>query len=67
MDPVICCLLGICCPPASAEQRESLVKLLKEHFKGDEAKALKVCDEAFEAFAKATKKLASAVKKAEAA
>jgi ribosome recycling factor len=67
MDPVICCLLGICCPPASAEQRESLVKLLMEHFKGDETKARGVCDEAFETFAKATKKLAAAVKKAEAA
>lgn len=28
MDPYICCLLGICCPPFSAEQRASLAKML---------------------------------------
>jgi hypothetical protein len=65
MDPVICCLLGICCPPASAEQRDAFVSLLTAHFKGDAAKALGVADETYEVFAKATKKLAAAVKKAE--
>lgn len=63
MDPVTCCLLGICCPPFSAEQREALEAQLTLHFNGDKEKARCVCNEAYEAFAKATKKLAAAVKK----
>lgn len=64
MDPVICCLLGICCPPFSAEQREAFEAQLTLHFNGDKAKARKVCNECYETFAKATKKLAASVKKA---
>lgn len=65
MDEVICCLLGICCPPASKEQREALEAQLTLHFNGDTAKAHQVCEECFDAFAKATKKLAAAVAKLE--
>lgn len=64
MDPITCCLLGICCPPASAEQRELFEAQLALHFKGDTAKAKAVCEACFDDFAKATKKIAAAVKKA---
>ncbi|HKV10721.1 MAG TPA: hypothetical protein VJ725_21450 [Thermoanaerobaculia bacterium] len=30
MDPRICCALGVCCPPGSAEQEEALIALLRE-------------------------------------
>lgn len=65
MDPVICCLLGICCPPASQEQRDAFEVQLALHFKGDAAKVKAVSDAVFGDFAKMTKKLAAAVKKAE--
>lgn len=65
MDPYICCLLGICCPPFSAEQREAFEAQLVLHFNGDTAKAHAVCEACYDAFAKATKKIAAAVKKAE--
>lgn len=26
MDPIYCCVLGICCPPASAEQEKAVTK-----------------------------------------
>lgn len=65
MDPVICCLLGICCPPSSEEQRATLENFLVQHFEGDEEKAKAACDEAFEHFAKGTEKLLECVKKHE--
>lgn len=65
MDPILCCILGICCPPASAEQREAFEAQLVLHFKGDTAKAKQVCADCYDAFAKATAKLAAAVRKAE--
>jgi len=40
MDPV-CCLLGICCPPFSAEQEETFKKVLHDLLK-DEKKAEKI-------------------------
>jgi hypothetical protein len=30
MDPYVCCLLGICCPPESAQQLDTLTTLLLE-------------------------------------
>jgi hypothetical protein len=30
MDPITCCLLGICCPPGSVEQFDALVKALAQ-------------------------------------
>lgn len=30
MDPYICCLLGICCPPFSEVQRQKLIKMRLE-------------------------------------
>jgi len=65
MDPVICCLLGICCPPASPEQREAFEAQLTLHFNGDTAKAKAVCESCYADFARATKKIAAAIKKAE--
>ncbi len=65
MDPITCCLLGICCPPFSEEQRELLEAQLTLHFDGDKEKAKKVCDEAFHDFAQATDHLAKAVKRYE--
>jgi len=57
--------MGLCCPPASPEQRELFEAQLTLHFGGDTAKAKQVCDACFADFAKATKKLAAAVAKAE--
>ena len=31
MDPYICCLLGICCPPASQEQLDAFIKVLQNN------------------------------------
>jgi hypothetical protein len=30
MDPYLCCLLGLCCPPFSSEQFEKLVAMRME-------------------------------------
>lgn len=65
MDPVTCCLLGICCPPFSQEQRDTYEAQLSLHFNGDAAKAKKVCDATFDDFAKMTEKLGHAIQKAE--
>ena len=36
----VCCILGVCCPPGSAEQRDALVRLIKQqHPDMSEAKA----------------------------
>jgi ABC-type Fe3+-hydroxamate transport system substrate-binding protein len=56
MDPITCCLLGICCPPFSAEQRQTFIEQLALHV-GKE-KAEKIADAAFDDFAKATKRIA---------
>lgn len=34
MDPRICCALGVCCPPDSAEQLDTLAGLIAESRKG---------------------------------
>jgi hypothetical protein len=41
MDDYICCLLGICCPPATAEQFEKLVGMMMRlpKFEGKRAAA----------------------------
>lgn len=65
MDPIICCLMGLCCPPFSPEQREAFESQLALHFDGDSKKAKAVADDMFDDFAKMTKKLAEAVKKAD--
>lgn len=65
MDPLTCCLAGLCCPPGSPEQREAFDAMLVEHFKGDKEKAKKVADKQFPAWVKMTTKLAADVKKAE--
>lgn len=61
MDPILCCILGICCPPFSAGQRDILTKALAEHLK-DADKAAKIVDVVFDDFAKVTERLASLVK-----
>ena len=58
MDPITCCLLGICCPPFSPEQRELFVKVLTEKFGAE--KAEKIAAETYEQFAEATRKIAEA-------
>jgi len=60
MDPITCCLLGICCPPFSAEQRELFVKVLADKYGAE--KAEKVAAELFADFAAVTEKIAEAVK-----
>lgn len=45
MDPYLCCLLGICCPPFSDEQRDTLVKMLLDRgVCDDEESGRKVVD-----------------------
>ena len=58
MDPVTCCLLGICCPPESAEQEAAFLHVLTDHFKGDADKAAKVVEKMRDDLAHFTKKLA---------
>lgn len=60
MDPITCCLLGICCPPFSPEQRETFVKVLTQHL-GDAEKAEKIADAVYDDFAAVTKRLAGLV------
>ena len=59
MDPV-CCLLGICCPPESAEQFAVFEAALTEHFKGDAEKAKKVAEQMRHDLEQFTKKLRKA-------
>lgn len=59
MDPV-CCLLGICCPPFSAEQRGLFVQFLADHLK-DADKARKIADATYDDFAAVTKRIAALV------
>lgn len=60
MDPITCCLLGICCPPFSAGQRDAFVKVLAEKY-GTE-KAEQIAERAFKAFASATLEIVEAAK-----
>jgi hypothetical protein len=60
MDPITCCLLGICCPPFSAKQRELFVKALAG--KVGEHKASAIADDLFLEFAAITAKIAEAAK-----
>lgn len=57
MDPITCCLLGICCPPGSPEQLATLEKLLTAHTK-DEAKAKRIAFACHADLEKLGKKLA---------
>lgn len=33
MDPILCCAIGLCCPPASVEQFDAVVQLMEQHYK----------------------------------
>ena len=61
MDPILCCLMGLCCPPFSVGQREAFVKLLAQQT-GDHAKAEKIAAECFDQFAAVTQKIAEMAK-----
>jgi len=60
MDPYICCLLGICCPPASPEQLEAFEKGLIES-NVDPEKAKKLAKQFQKDLVAFTKKLKKAV------
>lgn len=60
MDPITCCLLGICCPPFSDGQRDAFVKVLAEKVGGDRAE--RIADDLFKEFASVTQKIAEAAK-----
>lgn len=60
MDPITCCLLGICCPPFSEGQRKAFVAVLTQQFGAE--KAEQIADGAFKAFASATLEIAVAAK-----
>lgn len=57
MDPITCCLLGICCPPFSDSQREAYTKAILDAVK-DEAKAKRIVDATFTEFARMTEQIA---------
>lgn len=59
MDPITCCLLGICCPPFSESQRETFEKVLASKVGVDKAKL--IADDLFKEFAAVTEKIAKAV------
>lgn len=63
MDELICCLLGICCPPFSPEHREAFETQLTLHFNGDSEKAKDVADKTYDDFARTCRRLADEVKK----
>lgn len=58
MDPLICCVLGICCPPFSESQREAFEKVLTSKVGADKAKL--IADDLFKEFAAVTAKIAEA-------
>lgn len=60
MDPVLCCVLGICCPPFSPEQRETLENILTLELRDADA-AKKIVDMVFDDFAKVTARLKALV------
>lgn len=60
MDPITCCLLGLCCPPFSEGQREAFVKVLADKFGAEKAEA--IAAKTFKLFAAATLEIAEAAK-----
>lgn len=60
MDPITCCLLGICCPPESVEQEDAFLAVLTDHFTGDAEKAKKVVEKMKDDLIHFSKKLAKA-------
>ena len=60
MDPILCCALGLCCPPASPEQFEAFVKVLMTH-PMDEQKAKQIAKALHKDLIAFTKKLKKAV------
>lgn len=52
-----CCVLGVCCPPQSAEQREALIKILMRDHVCDHDTAGRVADCLLPEFAFAPKSL----------
>lgn len=60
MDPVLCCLMGLCCPPFSDGQREAFVKILAEKYGAE--KAEQIAEKAYKAFAAATLEIVEAAK-----
>lgn len=65
IDPILCCLLGLCCPPFSPEQRVIFEGQMEAYFSGDLKKAKVVTDDLYEDFAEFTQKLALKVRKLE--
>lgn len=61
MDPITCCVLGICCPPESPEQLAAFEKLLMTHGMSEE-RAKKIAKETQKQLVTFTKKLAKLVK-----
>lgn len=59
-DPILCCVLGICCPPGSAEQFAAFEDALTEQFKGDRSKAIKVAEKMRDDLVKFSEKMAKA-------
>lgn len=49
MDPILCCAIGLCCPPASVEQFDAVEKLMLQHYK-DQKKAKQAALDAFQSF-----------------
>lgn len=49
MDPILCCAIGLCCPPASVEQFEAVEQLMLQHFK-DPKQAKQAALDAFLSF-----------------
>lgn len=39
MDPILCCAIGLCCPPNSPEQFDAVLALMEQHYKTDKKKA----------------------------
>lgn len=60
MDPITCCLLGICCPPASPGQLDAFIKTLMTH-PMDEDKAKKIAKALHKDLIAFSKKLKKAV------
>lgn len=52
-----CCVLGVCCPPNSVEQRAAFIKILVREDACDEPTAAKVADCLLPEFAFAPKSL----------
>lgn len=57
MDPIVCCALGLCCPPFSAEQEDAFRKVLLAHLK-DEKKAAHIASKLAHDLGKLSEKIA---------